>query len=142
MPRTIEGSAADQLVAERMERKAIFEREDPPRTFIVMDEGVIRRTVGGREVMRDQLGHLLEVGRCAKTQLQIVPYGAGYYAGLMGRFTLLGFNDGPDLAYTEGMLLQDRDRVARRLVTWDLIQGHTLPPEASLAMIQEAMEQL
>ncbi|WP_165966842.1 helix-turn-helix transcriptional regulator [Actinomadura sp. 7K507] len=143
---TIMGSGAEKLVAERMERKSIFEREDPPHTFLVLDESVIRRNVGGKEVMHDQLAYLLEVGRRERSQLQIVPHDAGYHAGLAGSFILLGFEDGPDVAYTEssgeGMLLKQRDRVTLQAVTWDLVQGHTLSGEESLAMIQDAMEQL
>jgi transcriptional regulator with XRE-family HTH domain len=139
-------SGASTLVAERMERKSIFDREDPPHTFLVLDESVIRRIVGGPEVMREQLGYLLEVGRRGKVQLQIVPQRTGYHAGLTGSFIILGFENGPDVAYTEssgeGILLRQRDRVALQAVTWDLIQGHTLSAEESLAMIQDAMEQL
>ncbi|MFA1549014.1 helix-turn-helix domain-containing protein [Actinomadura chokoriensis] len=142
----IMGSASERLVAERMERKAIFDRSDPPHTFLILDEGVIRRNVGGQEVMRDQLAALLEVGRRKRTQVQIVPYSAGYHAGLTGSFILLGFEDGPEVAYTEssgeGMLLKQRDRVALQVVTWDLVQGHTLSAKESLAMIQHTMEQL
>ncbi|MFC6886610.1 MULTISPECIES: helix-turn-helix domain-containing protein [Actinomadura] len=138
------GSAVNERVAERMERKKIFDRENPPRTFLILDEGVIRRTAGS-EVMRDQLEYLLEAGRREKTQLQIVPYAAGHYAGLAGSFTILGFEDSPEVAYTEsageGVLLEQRDRVALQAVKWDLIQGHTLPADKSLSMIKDAMEQ-
>ncbi|MFG2089365.1 Scr1 family TA system antitoxin-like transcriptional regulator [Spirillospora sp. NPDC048824] len=140
------GSATPKFVAERMERKSIFERENPPHTFLVMDEDVIRRSVGGTEVMREQLNYLLEVGQREKTQLQIVPYAVGFHAGLAGSFIILGFENEPDVAYTEasaeGILLKRRDRVALQVVTWDLIQGQTLSTEESLAMIQDAMEQL
>ncbi|WP_152564090.1 helix-turn-helix domain-containing protein [Actinomadura welshii] len=140
------GSATERFVGERMERKAIFEREDPPHTFLVLDESVIRRNVGGAEVMRDQLAHLLEVGRRKRSQVQIVPYTSGFHIGLTGSSIILGFEDMEDVAYTEssgeGVLLKHRDRVAFQVVRWDLIQGHTLSAEESLAMIQDAMEQL
>jgi transcriptional regulator with XRE-family HTH domain len=141
---TTEGSTTERLVTERMERKAIFDQEDPPRTFLIMDEGVIRRTVGSKEIMHEQLEYLLAVSTREKTQLQIVPYSAGYHAGLTGSLTILGFADAADIAYTEssgeGVLLEQHDRVARQAVKWDLIQGHTLSPAESRAMIQEAME--
>jgi transcriptional regulator with XRE-family HTH domain len=140
------GPATEKLVAERMERKSIFERDHPPHTFLVFDESVIRRNVGGAEVMRAQLGHLLEVGRRERTQLQIVPYDAGFHVGLTGSFTILGFEDEPEVAYTEasgeGILLKRRDRVVVQVVTWDLVQGHTLSTEESLTMIKDAMEDL
>lgn len=140
------GSATSRVVAERMERKSIFDRDDPPHTFLIVDEGVIRRNVGGKEVMREQLGYLLEVGQRKRTQLQIVPYTAGFHVGLTGSFSILRFAEGPEVAYTEssgeGMLLEQCDRVALQAVTWDLVQGHTLSAEESLAMIQNVMGQL
>ncbi|NKZ05782.1 helix-turn-helix domain-containing protein [Actinomadura latina] len=140
------GSATSRVVAERMERKSIFDRDDPPHTFLILDEGVIRRNVGGKEVMREQLGYLLDVGRRKRTQLQIVPYSAGFYSGLTGSSIVLGLDGAPDVAYTEssgeGIFLRQPDRVALQVVRWDLIQGHTLSAEESLAMIQYAMEQL
>ncbi|TDB86033.1 XRE family transcriptional regulator [Actinomadura sp. KC216] len=143
---SVMASSADRIVAERMARKSIFQRDDPPHTFFVLDEGVIRRNVGGPEVMRDQLGYLLEVANRKRTQLQIVPFGVGYHVGLTGSFILLSFEDAPDIAYTEssgeGVLLQQRDRVGLQAVRWDLIQGHTLSTEESVAMIQDAMERL
>ncbi|WP_242903112.1 helix-turn-helix domain-containing protein [Actinomadura terrae] len=143
---TLMGSATPRVVAERMERKSIFDREDPPHTFLTFDESVIRRTVGSKDVMLEQLGLLLEVGRRERTQLQIVPYDAGFHVGLTGSFIILGFEDEPDIAYIEaageGVLLKRRDKVAFKALTWDLIQGRTLSTEESLAMIQDAMEKL
>ncbi|MFC4054017.1 helix-turn-helix domain-containing protein [Actinomadura syzygii] len=142
----IMGSDAARLVTERMERKSIFDRDDPPHTFLVLDESVIHRNVGGAEVMREQLDYLLEAAQHPRMELQIVPYTAGYHAGLTGSFIVLGFEDAPEVAYTEssgeGMLLRQPDRVALQAVTWDLIQCHTLPSRESLAMIRDAMEQL
>src|SRR5690606_7234844 len=140
------GSATPRIVAERMARKSICEREDPPHTFLVLDEDVIRRDVGGREVMRGQLSYLLEVGQCGRAQIQIVPRAVGFHSGLAGSFIVLGFEDGPEVAYTEasaeGVLLKQRDRVALQVLTWDLIQGKTLPVQESSAMIQKVMEEL
>ncbi|WP_242889093.1 helix-turn-helix domain-containing protein [Actinomadura litoris] len=144
--RELMGAATPKLVAERMARKAIFECEDPPHTFLVLDEGVIRRDVGGANVMRDQLKYLIEVGLREKTHLQVVPYDAGFHVGLAGSFIILGFENEPEIAYTEasgeGVLLKQQDRIARLSVAWDLIQGRTLSTEESLAMIRDAMEKL
>ncbi|TYK43288.1 helix-turn-helix domain-containing protein [Actinomadura decatromicini] len=140
------GSDADRLVAERMERKSIFAKDDPPHTFLVLDESVIRRSVGGPEIMRQQLAYLLEVAQRPRMMLQIVPYKSGCHVGLTGSSIILGFENGPEVAYTEssgeGVLLRQSDRVALQNVRWDLIQCHTIPSEESLAMIQHAMEQL
>ncbi|MEU5879561.1 helix-turn-helix transcriptional regulator [Spirillospora sp. NPDC047279] len=140
------GPIAEQRLRERLARQEILGREDGPYAFLVLDEVVIRRTIGSGEVMREQLAHLLEAGQSERTQVQIVPYGVGYYAGLSGSLTLLGFTDRPDVSYTEssgeGLLLERHDSVAHQILKWDQIQGHTLSVAESLAVIQEAMERL
>ncbi len=137
--------AADLTIAARMKRKEIFLRADPPHVFLILDEGVLHRTVGTPEIMREQLAYLLDISRGdSRVNVQVVPHGVGYYAGLTGGFTVLGFADGPDVAYTEssgeGTLLKAHDRAALKLVKWDLIQGHTLDVTRSRALIEEAME--
>lgn len=137
--------AAEEAVAARMKRKEILAHADATHVFLILDEGVLHRTVGTREIMREQLAYLLEVsGLDSKVRVQIVPQGAPYYAGLTGSFTVLGFADEPDVAYTEsageGKLIEERDRIALKVVAWDLIQGHTLDVATSRAVIKEAME--
>lgn len=137
--------AADTAIAARMKRKEILFRADPPHVFLILDEGVLHRTVGTPEIMREQLAYLLDISRGdSRINVQVVPHDVGYYAGLIGGFTILGFADGADVAYTEssgeGTLLEAHDRVALKVVTWDLIQGHTLDVARSRALIEEAME--
>lgn len=137
--------AADSAIAARMKRKELLFQANPPHVFLILDEGVIRRIVGSREIMREQLAHLLEISDGdSRVKVQIVPKDVGYYAGLIGGFTILGFDDKPDVAYTEscgeGKLVEEHDRVSPKVVTWDLIQGHTLDVVRSRTVIKEAME--
>jgi hypothetical protein len=71
---------------------------------------------------------------------------AGYHAGLGGEFTILGFDDRPDLAYTEsageGVLIDRAARVRDKVVRWDLLRGYALPVEESRALIRTVMENL
>jgi transcriptional regulator with XRE-family HTH domain len=91
----------ERAMAARMERqKILFRAEpDPPRLWVVMDEAVIRRQVGGPEVMREQLEHLLDVAARYNVEIQLVPSSAGEYAGLEGAFYILSFEEGGDIAY-------------------------------------------
>ncbi|GAA4626414.1 helix-turn-helix transcriptional regulator [Actinoallomurus vinaceus] len=145
MGHSLQPDAADSAIAARMKRKELLFQANPPHVFLILDEGVIRRTVGTREIMREQLEHLLELSdEGGKVKIQIVPSGVGYYAGLTGGFTILGFDDKPDVAYTEsageGKLVEGRDRVALKVIAWDLIQGHTLDVVRSRALLKEVME--
>ncbi|MFF9908937.1 Scr1 family TA system antitoxin-like transcriptional regulator, partial [Streptomyces olivaceus] len=105
----------DARVAARMERQRVLEREQPPLMWVVLSEAVLRQEIGGREVMRNQLAHLLHVSeRLEWVRVQVLPFAEGAHAGLMGSFTLLRFDDDPDLVYTE-----------------DFVQGHmTANPQA------------
>ena len=71
-----------------MERKAIFDQERPPRLIVVVDEGVLRRPTGGREVMRRQIGHLLQESSRPFVSIQVVPYDSEHHPGLSNGFAL------------------------------------------------------
>ncbi|MGW7073606.1 helix-turn-helix domain-containing protein [Streptomyces sp. NPDC054855] len=101
-------SQLEDLVAARMERQRILDREHPPLSIVILDEAVLHRPIGGFGVMRNQLAHLLDVANRRWVGLQVLPYSAGEHAGLVGSFTALRFVHEPDLVYTE-----------------DLISGHT-----------------
>jgi hypothetical protein len=97
----------------RMARQQVLTRSDPPRLWVVIDEAVLRRPIGGDEVMRAQLEHLIEVTRLPNVRLQVLPFRAGGHAATGGPFTILRFADPemPDLVYVEqltGALFLDR----------------------------------
>lgn len=91
----------DAKVAARMERQRILDRDNPPLMWVVLSEAVLRQEIGGREVMRNQLAHLLGLRGREWVKVQILPFEAGVHAGVMGSFYLLRFDDDPDLVYTE-----------------------------------------
>jgi hypothetical protein len=68
-----------------------------------MDEGALRRPIGGRKVMRAQLEHLIEVTKQPNITLQIVPFDHGGHAACGGPFTILRFEapELPDVVYLE-----------------------------------------
>lgn len=143
---TTDGANASELAAKRMERQTILTRENPPHIWLVLDEAVLRRTVGSPEVMSEQLNSLLSASERVNTMIQVIPNSSGYHAGLEGSFTILGFDDGLSLAYTEsageGLLIEKPARVRDKVVRWDLLRGHALPVEESRATIRTVMESL
>jgi transcriptional regulator with XRE-family HTH domain len=129
----------EQHVAARLERQRILDRAKPPMIWAVVDEGVLRRSVGGTRVFCDQLAHLTNVARHPGVMLQVMPFAAGGHAGLLGEFTLLGLTDGHDLAYTESVesarLIEHPDEIAAFNLAFDLIRAVALSPEASLDFV-------
>jgi transcriptional regulator with XRE-family HTH domain len=136
----------DDLVAQRMERQSILTRENPSQAFLTIDERVLRDVIGGKHIQRQQLKALIEAGERPNITIDVVPQGRGYYPGLTGSFTILGFEDGTSIVYTEsagtGMLIKEPARVAGYVVMYDVIRGHAHPVEESRALIRTVMEEL
>ena len=83
-------------VEARISRQQILNRESPPRLWAVMDEGALRRTIGGKAVMREQVRHLIEMSDHPAVTLQILPFYVGPHPAMGGPFTILRFAE-PDL---------------------------------------------
>ncbi|EXU69499.1 regulatory protein [Streptomyces sp. PRh5] len=83
----------DEYLSMRMQRQRILDRLSPPKYQVVMDEAVIRREVGGPDVMTAQLDHLLQRSQEPNISIQILPFSAGAYSAALNSFVVYG---GPD----------------------------------------------
>jgi transcriptional regulator with XRE-family HTH domain len=93
-----------QRVTLRMARQAVLTRQPPPRLWAILDEAVLRRPVGGRDVMRRQLMRLIEASERPTITIQVVPFSIGSHRGLHGSFVVLeSGKDDHRLVYSEGM---------------------------------------
>ncbi|MFE7976906.1 Scr1 family TA system antitoxin-like transcriptional regulator [Streptomyces shenzhenensis] len=135
----------DHLVAARLERQRILAREHPPLTWTVLDEAALHRPIGGCEVMREQLAHLLSFRDHKWVRVQVLPYDAGEHASLIGSFTSLRFDDHPDLIYTEdlisGHMTANPDTVREAALRYAHLQASALSVEDSAALITRVMEE-
>jgi len=86
----------DRRTDARISRQQILHREDPPKLWAVMDESALRRVVGSREIMREQLRQLIDICEHEAVTLQVLPFAAGAHRALGGAFTILRFSE-PDL---------------------------------------------
>jgi transcriptional regulator with XRE-family HTH domain len=80
----------------RLSRQEVLSRPDAPQLWAVVDEGALRRPIGGTEIMREQLQHLIEMASHPAVTLQILPFQVGGHSGGGGPFTILRFAE-PDL---------------------------------------------
>ena len=80
----------------RMSRQDILRRETPPRVWAVVDEGALRRPIGGAKVMREQLKHLIDMCDHPAVTLQVLPFQVASHPAMGGPFTILRFSE-PDL---------------------------------------------
>ncbi|MFF7265601.1 Scr1 family TA system antitoxin-like transcriptional regulator [Streptomyces sp. NPDC008159] len=135
----------DDLVAARMERQRILRREHPPLTLVVLDEAVLHRPIGGPDVMRKQLRHLLSFRTERWTCVQVLPFGAGEHTSLDGSFNLLRFSDDPDLIYTEdlisGHMTANPETVREASLRYAGLQAAALSVEDSAELIKRVLEE-
>ncbi|MDX2560140.1 helix-turn-helix transcriptional regulator [Streptomyces sp. TX20-6-3] len=135
----------DEMVAARIERQRILERDRPPVLWVVLDEAALSREIGGREVMRAQLGHLLTFVNEPWVQIQVLPFKAGEHAAVMGSFTLLRFDSDPDLFYAEsydmGHMTANPEVMRERSVGYARLQATALSVEDSASLIARVMEE-
>ena len=100
------GEDADKIVDARKERQELLERADPPEAFFILDEGVLRREVGGAKIMARQIDHLIEMAQRPGVTIQVIPFSKGAHSALAGPFVHLEFpaDNDPDVIFVENAL--------------------------------------
>jgi Domain of unknown function (DUF5753)/Helix-turn-helix domain len=95
----------DRRVALRIARQQVLTQPDPPRLWIVIDEAVLRRPAGGRDVMRAQLSRLISAAAQPDITLQVLPLAVGPHPAMYGQFRVFRFptQQLPDIVYGENM---------------------------------------
>lgn len=96
-------SDAERRISVRLARKALLADAHPPDLWVVLDEAVLRRPVGGSEVMRGQLEHLIAASARENITVQVIPFSAGSYAGMGSSFVIIAFTNpaDSDVVYVE-----------------------------------------
>ncbi|MEV1020378.1 helix-turn-helix transcriptional regulator [Streptomyces sp. NPDC050264] len=135
----------DEQVAARKERQRILDRAVPPALWVVLAEAVLHQEVGGRDVMRRQLEHLLRFAAGPWLNIQVLPFSVGQHTGMMGSFTLLRFDEDPDLFYAEsydqGHMTANPQVIRERSVGYARLQACALSPEESAQLIVRVTEE-
>lgn len=137
-PRSDEES--DRLVVTRTERSKILADPLSPVVWALLDEAVLRRPVGGPEVMAEQITHIVGLTESKRVRVNILPFGLGGHPLMTGQLTLMWFEDQPPAAYSEGVSVgkvHDSPTVVQWLVNmYDLALGDALPLKESLALMR------
>jgi transcriptional regulator with XRE-family HTH domain len=137
-----------RVVDLRMQRQRLLDQDPPLDLWLILDEGAIRRNIGGTAVMRPQLEHLVQASRWSNVTLQVLAFGSGAHAGLTGPFSILEFPErsDEDVAYTEsvgGMIYMEKDREVRLCAeAFDRMRAAALSPAASVELIQHVSRDL
>lgn len=135
-----------QRLSARMDRQRIFSRRPAPLLSFVIEESVLRRPLGGRDVMRSQLEHLLLIGHQRNVEIQVMPNGRDEHAGLCGPFTLILTRSRRRMVYVEAqshsVLHSEPTKVQGFEGTYGVLRAQALTPKESLAWVEKILGEL
>ncbi|PZG39603.1 hypothetical protein C1I98_23660 [Spongiactinospora gelatinilytica] len=138
-------SEVEALVSRRMERRAILDREAPPRIWIMMDENVLLRPIGGRATLVEQLKFLLEMAQHPSVTIQVVPNEAGCTPGLLSAFALARLPHDVQVATIQssgdGVVTTEPRLISRLTLQCDSIRDDAYSQKESLQLIERVIEQ-
>lgn len=137
----------ERRVALRLARQQLLSRPEPPEYWVVMDETVLRRPIGGRKVMRAQLEHLIRAAGQPKIAIQVIPFAAGWHPALYGMFNIFRFPSEqlPDIVYTEALTgayyLNQPEESARYTEALDRMCAQAASPEHTISILSEIVKE-
>jgi transcriptional regulator with XRE-family HTH domain len=133
----------------RLKRQESLVREpDPVDLWLILDEAVIRRPIGGPEVMVGQLKHLVEASQWPNVTLQVLPFSAGAHPALTGPFTIVEFPErtDDDVVYFDswgGPIYLEKERDVRTCTeAFDRLRAAALSPGDSAALTERVAREL
>ena len=144
----VSSDETERRVSLRMRRQEVLTGVDPPRVWFVIDEAALRRPIGGRQVMRVQLKHLLEAATLPNVTIQVVPFRRGGHAAAGGSFTILRFAapDLPDVVYlehlTSALYLDDRRDVDHYMEVMNRLSAEAHTPVATTRFLKEIIQEI
>ncbi|WP_326644453.1 helix-turn-helix domain-containing protein [Streptosporangium sp. NBC_01755] len=144
--RVLDETLVERHVQARLTRQEILFRENPPTLLALIDEAALRKSIGGAEVMREQISHLIEMAARPNIIIRIVPDSAGAHPALEGSFVILDFPSDPSLIYTvtatESLWLEQPLEYQRYTIILDYVMGLALSPDESVQHMAKLVEQL
>jgi transcriptional regulator with XRE-family HTH domain len=137
----------NRLVDIRVKRQEILTRPKPPHLWAILDESVLRRVVGSPEVMKEQLGRLLEANEATQITLQVLPFSKGAHAAALGSFVILGTADPSlDVVYvdlhTGSLFMETEQELERYRLAFEYLRAQALDMEASSSLIHRIRKEL
>ncbi|MFG1884192.1 helix-turn-helix domain-containing protein [Micromonospora sp. NPDC049102] len=142
----IDGDDVDRQIAVRLERQAVIDREDGPELSLILSESALRRNLGDRATMREQLLHIAEVSCRKNVTVQVFPLNAATYVASSYNFIVLRFGEASDVIYvetfTDADYLDSPDAVRAYTRLWDRLQAAALGPVESRKLILRIADEI
>jgi transcriptional regulator with XRE-family HTH domain len=139
----IDPGILEQRLDARLRRQELLQQADPPRYRALLDESVLRRLAGGRDVMSEQLGKVLQLIRDGRITVQVLPFSVGIYASIDSNFDYLEFAGTglPGVVFVEGLvshLYQERPaELERYSEALEYLRDAALSPRDSAVLIED-----
>jgi transcriptional regulator with XRE-family HTH domain len=133
----------DRRVEIRLGRQDVLrEGGVSPQASCIINEAVLRRSVGGNEVMHEQVEVLAKERDPANVTVQVLPFNSGAHPAMAGPFQILTFHDPGDLGIVHlesamtAITLEQPEELRRYDEIWGSLQARALSPEDSRVMMR------
>jgi transcriptional regulator with XRE-family HTH domain len=143
LPETAAADIEKRVQVRLRRQQRINAQENPLRLWTVLDEAALKRVVGNRAVMREQLEHLVEQAQMPHVTVQVIPFELGAHPGLNGQYAILEFPDASDssVVYIEGvtsdLYLEKPNDVQKYSVMYEHLRAQALNVEQSRQFIED-----
>ncbi|WGP13713.1 helix-turn-helix transcriptional regulator [Streptomyces sp. SH5] len=142
----LDDEAVEQGVSARLARQEVYDRRPAPLLSFILDEGVLRRPIGGKAVLHAQLEQIIRIGEKRNVEIQVMPFDREDHAALGGPFTLIDTVQGQRIAYAEvqgeSRLYTGRTMVRDLEARYGIIRSQALTPRESLEFIRKLLGEL
>ncbi|MCQ4045489.1 helix-turn-helix domain-containing protein [Streptantibioticus rubrisoli] len=139
------GGDLEEKVSSRLTRQAVLNGPNPPWYWAILDEVALYREFGGRQVVREQLAHVLDLAGRPSVHIQVLTFDKAEPAAVGGTLTIMELPDGGRMAYDEGItsgtLVEGIEDVRKYARVYDRVQANALPQDESAALIRKVMEE-
>ncbi|WP_326666411.1 helix-turn-helix domain-containing protein [Streptomyces sp. NBC_00385] len=133
-------------VQTRLHRQRIFDRRPAPVVSFVLELIALTRPLGGATVLKEQLGHLLDVSRRRNVEIQVMPPDRRSHAALNGPMVLLETGERRQLAYIEGQsggfFVSQQPELSDLFARYGILRAQALSPEESAKLIEQVAREL
>ncbi|MFD0903024.1 helix-turn-helix domain-containing protein [Actinomadura sediminis] len=136
----------ERRVEVRMARQTLLTETPSPRLWFIIDEAALRRLVGGPEVMRAQLRHILDRAKLPRVKVQVLPLAAGAHPGTAGSFAIIRFAETSEpIPYIEtiagDLYLEKPEEIRTCNLAWSFLTAKAIGPAESLDLISRVAEE-
>lgn len=141
------GDEIQRRVALRLDRQELLRRPAPPEYWVVMDETVLRRPIGSREVMHGQLARLVEAAEMPAITIQVIPFTAGWHPALYSMFWAFRFPDQemPDIVYSESLTgsyyMNKPAETTTYIEALDRMCAQAASPDQTITLLRDIMKE-